>query len=132
MPFYLLDGDAVRIEAVVGTITKSNPLGGTIEEQAKFNEGDRISVTNSGKTVVYKLQSGTWAPENSSEYLKWDKSDLKFVLEYPAGYTTLPADQSTIEKMALADDMYMSWDMPEIPEDRTLSTKLWRQNALVK
>ena len=132
MPFYLLDGDAVRIEAVVGTITKSNPLGGTIEEQAKFNEGDRISVTNSGKTVVYKLQSGTWAPENSSEYLKWDKSDLKFVLEYPAGYTTLPTDQSTIEKLTTADRMHVDVTYYEIPENRILSASFFRKNVLVK
>ena len=136
MPGFLSDPDAVRIEAAVGALTKSNPLGDS-EEQAKFNEGDRISIANGGggvvyKTVVYKLQNGIWAPENPSEYLKWDKSKLWFQLEYPAGYSTLPADQSTIEKMALADDMYMSWNMPEIPEDRTLSTKLWRQNALVK
>ena len=136
MPGFLSDPDAVRIEAAVGALTKSNPLG-TTEEQKTFNEGDRISIANGGggvvyKTVVYKLQNGIWAPENPSEYLKWDKSKLWFQLEYPAGYSTLPADQSTIEKMALADDMYMSWNMPEIPEDRTLSTKLWRQNALVK
>ena len=132
MPGFLSDPDAVRIEAAVGALTKSNPLGSTIEEQMKFNDGDRIAVTNAGKTVVYKLNGGTWAPENPSEYLKWDKNKLWFQLEYPAGYSTLPADQSTIEKMALADDMYMSWNMPEIPEDRTLSTELWRQNALVK
>ena len=131
MPGFLSDPDAVRIEAAVGALTKSNPLGDS-EAQKTFNEGDCIAVTNAGKTVVYKLQSGTWTPENPSEYLKWDKSKLWFQLEYPAGYSTLPADQSTIEKMALADDMYMSWNMPEIPEDRTLSTKLWRQNALVK
>ena len=131
MPGFLSDPDAVRIEAAVGALTRSNPLGDS-EAQKTFNEDDCIAVTNAGKTVVYKLQSGTWTPENPSEYLKWDKSKLWFQLEYPADYTSLPADQSTIEKMALADDMYMSWNMPEIPEDRTLSTKLWRQNALVK
>ena len=131
MPGFFSDPDAVRIEAAVGVLTKSNPLGDA-DAQKTFNEGDRIAVTNAGKTVVYKLQSGTWAPENPSEYLKWDKNKLWFQLEYPAGYSTLPADQSTIEKMALADDMYMSWNMPGIPENRTLSTELWRQNALVK
>ena len=132
IPFFLSDGDAVRIEAVVGTITKSNPLGGTIEEQAKFNEGDRISVTNSGKTVVYKLQSGTWAPENSSEYLKWDKSDLKFTLEYPAGYTTLPTDQSTLEKLTTADRMHVDVTYYKIPEERILSASFFRKNVLAR
>lgn len=131
MPGYLSDPDAVRIEAAVGVITRSNPLG-NVDEQRKFNEGDRIAVTNAGKTVVYKLQNGTWAPENSSEYLKWDKSNLYFTAEYPAGYTTLPADQSTLAKLALADDMVVHSSRSEIPEDRILSVKLGRQNALVK
>ena len=131
MPGFLSDPDAVRIEAAVGALTKSNPLG-TKEDQKKFNKGDRIAVTNAGKTVVYKLQSGTWAPENSSEYLKWDKNNLWFQVEYPAGYTKLPEDQSTIEKMALADDMFCHESTSEIPDNRTLSVKLGRQNALVK
>ncbi len=131
MPGYLSDPDAVRIEAAVGVITRSNPLG-NVDEQRKFNEGDRIAVTNAGKTVVYKLQNGTWAPENSSEYLKWDKSNLYFTAEYPAGYTTLPADQSTLAKLASADDMFVHSSRSEIPEDRILSVKLGRQNALVK
>ena len=132
MPGFLSDPDAVRIEAAVGALTKSNPLG-TTEEQKTFNEGDRIAVTNAGKTVVYKLQSGTWAPENSSEYLKWDKTDLAFEVEYPAGYTSLPADQSTIGKLAAADKMYVKKTYNnKIPDDRILSANLVRKNVLVK
>lgn len=137
MPGYLSDPDAVRIEAAVGALTKSNPLG-TVDEQRKFNEGDRIAVTNGDrnnvvyKTVVYKLQNGIWAPENEGEYLKWDKSKLWFKVEYPADYTTLPTDQSTLAKLASADDLYISENMGGIPDDRTLSVKLYRQNALVK
>ncbi|HBH09668.1 MAG TPA: hypothetical protein DDX40_09760, partial [Rikenellaceae bacterium] len=129
---FLSDPDAVRIEAAVGALTKSNPLGSTIEEQMKFNEGDRISVTNAGKTVVYKLNGGTWAPENSGEYLKWDKNDLTFIAQYPVGYTTLPTDQSTKEKLAAADRMYVKNTCNYIPTDRILSTSLFRENALVK
>ena len=132
MPGYLSDPDAVRIEAVVGALTRSNPLGSTIEEQMKFNEGDRISVTNAGKTVVYKLNGGTWAPENSGEYLKWDKSDLSFIAQYPVGYTTLPTDQSTLEKLAAADRMSVNHTCSDIPDDRILSTSLQRENVLVK
>lgn len=131
MPAYLSDPDAVRIEAAVGTLTRSNPLG-DVDEQRKFNEGDRISVTNAGKTVVYKLQNGTWAPENSSEYLKWDKSDLEFTAEYPAGYTTLPVNQSDKEKLASADRMWVNIPHTRIPDDRILSAELKRKNALVK
>ena len=132
MPGFLSDPDAVRIEAAVGALTKSNPLGSTIEEQMKFNEGDRISVTNSGKTVVYKLNGGTWAPENAGEYLKWDKNDLTFIAQYPVGYTTLPTDQSTKENLAAADRMYVNHTCSYIPIDRILSTSLQRKNVLVK
>ena len=132
MPGFLSDPDAVRIEAAVGALTKSNPLGSTIEEQMKFNEGDRIAVTNAGKTVVYKLNGGTWAPENAGEYLKWDKNDLTFIAQYPVGYTTLPPDQSTKEKLAAADRMYVDNTYSYIPPDRLLSTSLHRKNVLVK
>ena len=133
MPGYLSDPDAVRIEAAVGALTKSNPLGSTIEEQMKFNDGDRIAVTNAGKTVVYKLQSGTWTPENPSYYLKWDKSALKFTAKYPA-YYKLPEDQFTIAKLASADYMEGTADHSNkgIPEGNILSINLVRKNALVK
>ena len=128
---YLSDPDAVRIEAAVGALTKSNPLG-TVDEQRKFNEGDRISVTNAGKTVVYVLKGGKWAPENPDEYLKWDKSDLNFTAKYPTDYTSLPSDQSTVEKLTSADYMSGRTIYPKIPDDRLLYIVLERQNVLVK
>ena len=131
MPAFLSDPDAVRIEAAVGALTKSNPLG-TQDEQKTFNEGDQIAVTNAGKTVVYKLQNGTWAPENSGEYLKWDKNDLVFTAKYPADYTTLPTDQSTKENLAKADHMDGNYSNGSIPSDHILSMVLERKNALVK
>ena len=131
MPGYLSDPDAVRIEAAVGVLTKSNPLG-AVEEQRKFNEGDRISVTNAGKTVVYKLNGGTWAPENSGEYLKWDKSDLTFTAKYPADYSEIPEDQDTKDKLAAADYMEGTPNLTSIPSDQILSIGLERKNVLVK
>ncbi len=131
MPGYLSDPDAVRIEAAVGVLTKSNPLG-TVEEQKKFNDGDRISVTNAGETVVYKLNGGTWAPENSGEYLKWDKSDLTFTAKYPADYSEIPDDQDTKDKLAAADYMEGTPNLTSIPSDHILSIGLERKNVLVK
>lgn len=131
MPGYLSDPDAVRIEAAVGVLTKSNPLG-TVEEQKKFNDGDRISVTNAGETVVYKLNGGTWAPENSGEYLKWDKSDLTFTAKYPAGCSGIPDDQDTKDKLAAADYMEGTPNLTSIPSDHILSIGLERKNVLVK
>ena len=131
MPGFFSDPDAVRIEAAVGALTKSNPLGDS-EAQKTFNEGDCIAVTNAGKTVVYKLQSGTWAPENSGEYLKWDKSNLEFTAKYPADYTTLPTDQSIIANLAKADHMEGNYLNGSIPSDHILSMHLERKNVLVK
>ena len=131
MPGFLSDPDAVRIEAAVGVLTKSNPLG-TVEEQRKFNDGDRISVTNAGKTVVYTLNGGAWAPENPGEYLKWDKSYLNFTAKYPAGYSGIPGDQDTKDKLATADYMEGVQNLTSIPSDQTLSIGLERKNVLVK
>lgn len=131
MPGYLSDPDAVRIEAAVGVLTKSNPLG-TVEEQKKFNDGDRISVTNAGEAVVYKLNGGTWAPENSGEYLKWDKSDLTFTAKYPADYSEIPDDQDTKDKLAAADYMEGTPNLASIPSDHILNIGLERKNVLVK
>ena len=128
---YLSDSEAVRIEAAVGTMTRSNPLG-TMEEQTKFNDGDRISITNAGKTVVYRLQNGAWTPENADEYLKWDKKDLSFTAKYPADYTGITDYQDTKDKLAAADYMEGTMNLTSIPDDRILSIGLERKNALVR
>ena len=59
---YLKDSDAVHITAQVGSneatggfISRSNPLGSEVE-QAKFNEGDAISVVADNQdAVTYSL-----------------------------------------------------------------------------
>lgn len=130
MSLYLSDRDAVHIETVVGAISKSNPLG--TDEQKKFNDGDRISVTNAGKTVVYKLQNGTWLPENASEYHRWDKTNLTFSAKYPADYSGIPDYQDTKDKLATADYMEGTLTLLSIPENRVLSIGLERKNVLVK
>lgn len=132
MPAYLSDPDAVRIDAVVGTLTRSNPMG-DVDSQKKFNAGDRVSVSNAGITVVYKLgEDGKWAPEDQTKYLRWDKNDLNFTAKYPADYESLPSDQSTLEKMAMADYMTAAWTVDAIPSDHILNVALTRRNVLVK
>lgn len=131
-PAYLSDPDAVRVEAAVGTLTRSNPMGDA-DSQKKFNAGDRISVSNAGITVVYKLgEDGKWAPEDQTKYLKWDKNDLKFTAKYPADYESHPSDQSTLAKMATADYMTADWTEDAIPGDHILNVALTRRNVLVK
>ena len=134
----------VKIAATVGgnsIFTRSNPLG-TPEEQYSFNEGDAISVTTEGKTVIYtKNKDGQWA--NANDYLVWtgnaqtfeacypEKADESSTNSFSVGYVS--ADQSTVEKIALSDYMTCTKNIekPAIPSDRRLALDFERQTARV-
>ena len=134
----------VKIAATVGgnsIFTRSNPLG-TPEEQYSFNEGDAISVTTEGKTVIYtKNKDGQWA--NANDYLVWTGNAQTFEACYPekadesstnsvsVGYVS--ADQSTVEKIALSDYMTCTKNIEKvaIPSDRRLALNFERQTARV-
>ena len=134
----------VKIAATVGgnsIFTRSNPLG-TPEEQYSFNEGDAISVTTEGKTVIYtKNKDGQWA--NANDYLVWtgnaqtfeacypEKADESSTNSFSVGYVS--ADQSTVEKIALSDYMTCTKNIekPAIPSDRRLALNFERQTARV-
>lgn len=111
-PGFGTDPDAVRVEASVGVITKTSPLG-TPDEQVRFNDGDQIAVSNGSKTVKYKFDGTSWAPvadENgATDYLVWD-TPVTFRAWYPASASwdkfSLPTDQS--EDIAAADFMTCS------------------------
>ena len=134
----------VKITATVGgnsIFTRSNPLG-TKAEQESFNEGDAISVTTEGKTVIYtKNKAGQWANEN--DYLVWTGNDQTFEACYPekadesstnsfsVGYVS--NDQSSIEKIAQSDYMTCSKEIKkeELPANRQLTLNFERQTARV-
>lgn len=134
----------VKIAATVGgnsIFTRSNPLG-TPEEQYSFNEGDAISVTTEGKTVIYtKNKDGQWA--NANDYLVWtgnaqtfeacypEKADESSTNSFSVGYVS--ADQSTVEKIALSDYMTCTKNIekPAIPSDRRLALNFERQTARI-
>ena len=134
----------VKIAATVGgnsIFTRSNPLG-TPEEQYSFNEGDAISVTTEGKTVIYtKNKDGQWA--NANDYLVWtgnaqtfegcypEKADESSTNSFSVGYVS--ADQSTVEKIALSDYMTCTKNIEKvaIPTDRQLTLSFERQTARV-
>ena len=138
------DPDAVRIEASVGTVTKTNPLGND-EEQTKFNSGDKIAVAavDNGavkKTVKYQFDGTSWAPvadeSGATDYLLWD-TPVTFRSWYPAAASwdgfTLPQEQSGASG-SLADADFMTWsaEYETIPEEeRKLSITMQRQMALV-
>ena len=142
------DPDAVRIEASVGTVTKTNPLGND-EEQTKFNSEDKIAVAavDNGtvkKTVKYQFDgTSSWTPmadeSGATDYLVWD-TPVTFRAWYPAGRSSdgvefsLPAIQDGTKEFTLANADIMSSDdctYGDIPVDRTFKPELKRRMALV-
>lgn len=136
----------VKITANVGgnsIFTRSNPLG-TEEEQQNFNEGDAISVTTEGTTVIYKKTAEVWAPVNAAEFLLWTGNAQTFEACYPekaddnstknsfsAGYVS--KDQSTDTKIAQSDYMkcIKMIEKAYIPSDRQLALYFERQTARI-
>ena len=134
----------VKIAATVGgnsIFTRSNPLG-TPEEQNSFNEGDAISVTTEGKTVIYtKNKDGQWA--NVNDYLVWtgntqvfeacypEKADESTTNSFSVGYVS--ADQSTVDKIEKSDYMTCSKEIKkeDVPTTRQLALNFERQTARV-
>lgn len=136
----------VKITANVGgnsIFTRSNPVG-TEAEQQNFNEGDAISVTTEGKTVIYKKTGDVWAPANAGEFLVWTGNAQSFQACYPKkadflstfnsfsiGYVSVV--QSTIERIAQSDYMTCSKEIKkaDIPTDRQLDLNFERQTARI-
>ncbi len=136
----------VKIAATVGEnsiFTRSNPVG-TEAEQQNFNEGDAISVTTEGKTVIYKKTGEVWAPANAGEFLVWTGNAQSFQACYPKkadflstfnsfsiGYVSVV--QSTIERIAQSDYMTCSKEIKkaDIPSDRQLDLNFERQTARI-
>ena len=135
----------VKIAATVGgnsIFTRSNPLG-TKAEQESFNEGDAISVTTEGKTVIYKKTGEVWAPANAGDYLVWtgnaqafeacypEKADESTTNSFSVGYVS--ADQSTVDKIEKSDYMISRETIEKayIPSDRQLTLNFEHQTARV-
>ena len=135
----------VKIAATVGgnsIFTRSNPVG-TEAEQQNFNEGDAISVTTEGKTVIYKKTGEVWAPANAGDYLVWtgnaqafeacypEKADESTTNSFSVGYVS--ADQSTVDKIEKSDYMISreAIEKAYIPSDRQLTLNFERQTARV-
>ncbi len=132
---YSTDPDTVLIDAYVGALTRSNPLG---ENQTRFNAGDRISVvhTSANKQVDYTYDGTSWIPVGD-DYLVWqtDKKNT-FRIQYPfIGYESVFGEyfknQSTLEEMSKSDLMEAVVDVDPIPSDRRLVAELKRQRSLV-
>ena len=110
--------NAVGINVSVGSLkgtTRSNPASTDFDEARIFNLGDQVCVSTDGQDPVLfqctNADQQTWAEAVSGKFLLWTQSEMTFKAYYPATTGTsmtaftLPADQSSTEKIALADYM---------------------------
>lgn len=108
--------NAVGINVSVGSLqtTRSNAIA-TDDTQRQFNQGDQISVsTNDQEAVIFQCTSTenqTWTETVAGKFLLWTQPTLTFSAYYPVTTGTsmtaftLPTDQSSVDKIALADYM---------------------------
>ena len=109
--------NAVGINVTVGSLkgtTRSNAIA-TDDTQREFNQGDQISVsTNDQEAVLFQCTDAdmqTWAEAEAGKFLLWTQNEMIFKAYYPATTGTsmtaftVPADQSSEAKIALADYM---------------------------
>ena len=110
---YHSDSKAVHITAQVGKasadgFTRSNPLGATEADQAKFNENDEISVQADGQdAVTYKYDGKEWQPQGD-KFLKWESNEMNFTAYYPASFNgtiNQPTEYNSLKSLADADFM---------------------------
>ena len=136
---YHSDSKAVHITAQVGKasadgFTRSNPLGATAEEQAKFNENDEISVkADDQDAVTYKLVGSEWQPQGG-KFLKWEKETMNFTAYYPAsfdGNITQPTEYTSPESLAAADFMSFSGPQTNTNKSNQLTLTMERKMARV-
>ena len=130
--------DAVNINFSVGgkQLTRSNPLGTSDAEQAKFNAGDQIAVSVTApaeqSAVTFQLGSnGTWT-ETGADFLRWKASAQTFKAVYPASAKdgfVLPVDQST--NIAAADYMSVETECTRPSNGTDISLTLERQTARI-
>lgn len=134
--------NAVIIRASVGSnsiFTRTNPAGTDADEQAKFNAGDQINVSNGSGSVNYTLGSdgSTWSATTSGEFLKWSSEAVNFQAYYPVATGNafasgiIPTDQSTVENIAKADYMTADTTVSKEPTDHTLNLTFKRKAARV-
>jgi len=109
--------NAVSVNFSVGSLqatTRSNAVA-TDDTQRQFNQDDQIAVsTNDQEAVIFQCTSTddqTWTEAVPNKFLLWTQSTLTFSAYYPVTTGTsmtaftLPADQSSEAKIALADYM---------------------------
>lgn len=135
------EGNAVVVKASVGKagiFTRTNPAG-TDKEQAKFNDGDVISLTDGQKTVNYTLSGTTWNP-TAGEYLTWHSTSVDFKAYYPLSVNgatnsyavgNVATDQSSDANLAASDYMTATATAAKETNDHTLDLTFERKTARI-
>ena len=133
--------NAVKISVTVGTLTKTNPASTDFDEARIFNQGDQISVsTNDQEAVLFQCTSTddqTWTEAVTNKFLLWTQPTLTFSAYYPVTTGTsmtaftVPADQSSVEKIALADYMTRQQNISRPEGGSDIQMQLERKMARV-
>ena len=107
--------NAVGINVSVGAMqtTRSNPASTDLDQARLFNQGDQISVsTNDQEAVLFQCTNAdqqTWTEAVPNKFLLWTQNEMTFSAYYPVTTGTsmtaftVPTDQSSVDKIALAD-----------------------------
>ena len=135
---YYSDPDAVHFSAVVGSGTKTSPVG-SAEEQTKFSSGDLVAISDGGAFYSYSLNSnGEWTPVESAKFIRWTSASTTFRAYYPVhdgvsfSSATLPTDQSTLDALASADWMTVTSTVSKPQDGFTVGLEFQRRTARVK
>lgn len=135
---YHSDSKAVHITAQVGKasadgFTRSNPLGATEADQAKFNENDEISVQADGQdAVTYKYDGKEWQPQGN-KFLKWESDKMNFTAYYPASFNgtiNQPEKYNSEDDLAAAD--FMSFSGPQTNENKSNKLTLTMERKMAR
>ena len=135
--------NAVSVNFSVGSLqatTRSNAIA-TDDSQREFNQGDQIAVsTNDQEAVLFQCTSTenqTWTEAVPNKFLLWTQPMLTFSAYYPATTGTsmtaftLPADQSSEAKIALADYMTRQQNISRPEGGSDIQMQLERKMARV-
>ncbi len=135
--------NAVSVNFSVGSLqatTRSNAVA-TDDTQRQFNQGDQIAVsTNDQEAVLFQCTSTddqTWTEAVPNKFLLWTQPMLTFSAYYPVTTGTsmttftLPADQSSEAKIALADYMTRQQNISRPEGGSDIQMQLERKMARV-
>ena len=135
---YYSDPNAVHFSAVVGSGTKTSPVG-SAAEQTQFSSGDLVAISDGGAFYNYRLdENGNWSPVESAKFIRWTSASTTFRAYYPVrdgvsfSSATLPTDQSTLDALASADWMTVTSTVSKPQDGFTVNLQFQRRTARVK